>query len=180
MRIAIDMDEVMADAVKKIRQQYLKEFHVWLSEEALAGKRFQEAVPMAHALEIKKWLHRHGFFRDFEVMKGCQSVIKTWVNDGHEVFVTTAAMEFRNCFEDKYDWLAEHFPFIGWQQIVFCGNKKILNADILIDDNAHNFEHFIGQGVLFTAHHNLSETRYPRVGNWSELQDFVTEFITKK
>ena len=61
------------------------------------------------------------------------------------------------------------FPFLTWHQIVFCGSKKILNADYLVDDNPINFEGFVGQGLLYTAHHNLNETRFPRVNNWAEV-----------
>ena len=39
----------------------------------------------------------------------------------------------KNSLEDKFDWLADHFPFISWTNIIFCG-EKIVNTDIMIDD----------------------------------------------
>jgi 5'(3')-deoxyribonucleotidase len=49
---------------------------------------------------------------------------------------------------------------------VFCGDKSILNADYLIDDNGYNFDGFRGEGLLFDAPHNAHETRGRRVHSW--------------
>ncbi len=78
-------------------------------------------------------------------------------------------MEFKYSLLHKHEWLAEHFPFIPWKNIVFCGDKSIINADYLIDDHAHHFKHFRGQGILFSSPHNLNEDWNPRVNNWKEV-----------
>jgi len=53
---------------------------------------------------------------------------------------------------------------------VFCSNKSILNADYLIDDNARHFEHFRGEGLLFSAPHNKHVTGFRRVESWLEIE----------
>ena len=53
----------------------------------------------------------------------------------YEIFIASAAMEVPSSFAAKYELLAEHFPFIPTSHIVFCGDKSILRADYLIDDN---------------------------------------------
>ncbi len=55
----------------------------------------------------------------------------------YEIFIASAAMEVPTSFVAKYDWLAEHFPFIPTSHIVFCGDKSILRADYLciLDDS---------------------------------------------
>jgi len=55
---------------------------------------------------------------------------------------------------------------------VFCGNKSIINADYLIDDHVRNIKQFSGQGILFTAPHNINETGYVRVNNWQEVKNY--------
>jgi 5'-nucleotidase len=82
-------------------------------------------------------------------------------------------MEFPNSFLDKYQWLERHFSFIPWRNYVFCGDKSILNADYLIDDNAYNFDGFRGEGLLFDAPHNALETRYRRVHGWQEIGELL-------
>ncbi|WP_338021727.1 5' nucleotidase, NT5C type [Bacillus pakistanensis] len=34
---------------------------------------------------------------------------------------------------------------------MFCGDKSIILADYLINDNVKNFKRFNGKGILFTA-----------------------------
>ncbi|MGQ4827688.1 5' nucleotidase, NT5C type, partial [Enterococcus faecalis] len=79
----------------------------------------------------------------------------------HEIFIASAAMEVPMSFTAKYEWMKEHFPFISPMNIVFCGDKSILNADYLIDDSARHFKRFRGQGILFDAPHNHNVTGYP-------------------
>jgi 5'(3')-deoxyribonucleotidase len=55
---------------------------------------------------------------------------------------------------------------------VFCGDKSILRADYLIDDLPRNLEIFQGQGLLFTAPHNLTEMRFQRVGGWGQVGEY--------
>jgi 5'(3')-deoxyribonucleotidase len=53
---------------------------------------------------------------------------------------------------------------------VFCGDKGILNADYLIDDQPLHFRRFKGEGILFTAPHNLHVTGLRRVDNWLQVE----------
>jgi 5'(3')-deoxyribonucleotidase len=52
---------------------------------------------------------------------------------------------------------------------VFCGDKGILKADYLIDDQPLQFRRFSGEGILFTAPHNLEVSGYRRVDNWRQV-----------
>ena len=92
--------------------------------------------------------------------------------ENFEVFIVTAAQEFRNSLPDKHDWLHRHFPFIPWRNFVFCGDKSIILADYMIDDHVFNLETFQGKGLLYTASHNIHETGYTRVNNWEEIRAF--------
>ena len=169
-RIAIDMDETIADAVLKLKDLYEKDFNRRFTEEELHGRTLREVFPPEHHERLKEYLNGEGFFRDLKVMPDSQEVIQE-LTKKYEVFIASAAMEFRTSFTDKFDWLAEHFPFIPWQNIIFCGNKSILHADFLIDDHARHFKNFKGQGILFTSPHNVHETGYPRVNNWKEVAE---------
>ena len=68
----------------------------------------------------------------------------------------TAAMEVPCSFTAKFQWLERHFPFLPPDNIVFCGNKGIIAADYLIDDNVYQLDRFRGEGILFTTPHNFS------------------------
>lgn len=166
--IAMDMDEVIADVVPKFLDHYERDFGVRPDRENWWGKKIYQLPNAAH---IRGYLHEKGFFADLPVMEGSQEVVK-WLSEHYEVFAVTAATEFRNSLEDKYDWLERHFPFIGWRKLVLCGDKTIIKADYMIDDHVFNLERFQGKGLLFTASHNLNEHRFVRVNNWAEVRAF--------
>lgn len=168
-RIALDMDEVIADVTPKFLDLYESTFGHRVAISDFWGKKIYDLHDEAFVLRDR--LHDKGFFRDLPLMPDCQEVVRRLCED-YEVFITTAAMEFRASFEDKFDWLADHFPFIHWKNIVFCGDKSIIQADYMIDDHVKNLLTFKGTGLLFTASHNISETRFTRVNNWREVEAY--------
>ncbi|MEL6656446.1 MAG: 5'(3')-deoxyribonucleotidase [Bacteroidota bacterium] len=170
-RIALDMDEVVADVMPKFVDFYEQEFGQRLQREDYWGKKIYD-IPGAK--QLRNVLYDKGFFRDLPVMENSQEVVAE-LHERYDIFFTTAAMEFRNSLEDKYDWLLDHFPFISWKNFVFCGDKSILRADYMIDDHPRNLVSFQGKGLLFTATHNIDEERFTRVNNWLEVRDFFAK-----
>ena len=83
----------------------------------------------------------------------------------------SAATEFPQSLLEKHEWLSEHFSFITWQQMVFCGSKTIVEADIMIDDHFKNLDPFKGTTILFSQPHNLLSDpgRHKRVLSWNEI-----------
>jgi 5'(3')-deoxyribonucleotidase len=92
------------------------------------------------------------------------------LQQNYEVFIATAAMEIPTSFAQKYRWLEKHFPFISPAQIVYCGDKGILRADYLIDDNPRQLRRFEGTGILYSSPHNAKVTGFKRVKNWLEVE----------
>ncbi|MDQ0195713.1 5' nucleotidase, NT5C type [Paenibacillus wynnii] len=169
-RIAIDMDEVIADFNSKHLKVYNHDYGDNLTIEDLKVGRLEDIRPHL-ASQIIDYLHNPLFFRDLEVMKDSQEVIRN-LSKRYEIYITTAAMEFPSSFNAKYEWLREHFGFLNDMNFVFCGDKSIIHADYLIDDNVRHFDRFNGQGILFSAPHNLSVTGFDRVSNWQEVQQY--------
>jgi 5'(3')-deoxyribonucleotidase len=168
-RIAIDMDEVMADTLAKRLAIYRSEFGEELPRESLHGVSLYEAVGEERRERVKAQLFQAGFFREIPVMEGAGETIRDLMQH-YEIFIATAAMEYPHSFPDKYEWIKEHLPFFPDSHIVFCGDKSIIHADFLIDDSPRHFERFAGQGILLSSPHNAKETRYPRVDNWSDVR----------
>ncbi len=169
-RIAIDMDEVIADFIPKQLALFNRDYNDNITLEDLRGKKLRELRPHLEK-EIMNYFEDPSFFRDLQVMEDSQQVIRE-LSERYEIFITTAAMEVPASFTAKYEWLKEHFGFLNDMNFVFCGDKSIIHADYLIDDNARHFKRFCGQGILFTAPHNIHETGYVRVNNWKEVRDY--------
>lgn len=168
LRIAIDMDEVMADALSEHVRRYNDAFGASVAIEHLRGP-LEACIPSAHREAAEAMLDAT-FFENLALLPDCQDVIRE-LAARHEVFIATAAMDVPCSFDAKYRWLQRHFPFIPASHIVFCGDKAIVEADYLIDDSPRHFARFKGRPLLFSAPHNREETRYPRVASWSEVRE---------
>jgi 5'(3')-deoxyribonucleotidase len=170
LRIAIDMDEVMADALAEHVRRYNLAFGTRLTIADLHGRHLEDYIPPAHRPAAEAMLDAT-FFAQLAVLPDCRDVIRE-LTTRHDVFIVTAAMDVPCSFDAKYRWLQQHFPFIPSAQIVFCGDKGVIDADYLIDDRARHFVSFKGRPLLFSAPHNAHETRYPRVSSWAEVREF--------
>ena len=168
-RICIDMDEVIADAVAEHLLRYNLEFNENVTVEDLEGKWLWDVVQRDRHEALERYLRSADFFRVLEVMPDAQRVIRA-LQGRYEVFIATAAMEVPNSFGAKFNWLAEHFPFIAPSQIVFCGDKSILRGDYLIDDNPRQLRRFAGEGILFSSPHNKQVQGFRRVKDWREVE----------
>lgn len=166
------MDEVIADTSAKMQARYAKDFGIRYTAGQLAGKDLTDLVPAEHKGIFHRYLNTPGFLRDLNPMPDSQRVLED-LNKVYDMYIVSAAMEFPNSLKDKYDWLEEFFPFIRWQQVCFCGSKKLVQTDIMIDDRSRNFSHFKGRKLLFTAHHNLSEDVYERIEDWNHAASLL-------
>jgi 5'-nucleotidase len=169
LTLAIDMDETMADTTRQINKWYEREFGHTLTEEQLHGKEFRQAVPPGHSGVVHKYLNTPGFFRDIEVYPDAIEVVRE-LNKKYQIFVVSAATEFPNSLKDKIEWLDELFPYLNWKQYCLCGDKSLVQTDLMIDDRSRNFIHLKGSKTyLYSAHHNVAETAYERVNDWKEV-----------
>ena len=168
-RICVDMDEVMADAVAEHLIRYNRDHNSNLTKQDLRGKRFWQVVPAKHHEVLDDYLLAEDFFADLDVMPDAPRVLAE-MQHHYEIFIASAAMEVPTSFNAKYAWLERHFPFIPHTHIVFCGDKSILRADYLIDDNPRQLELFQGTGILYDAPHNINVAGYTRVRNWLEIE----------
>ena len=168
-RIAIDMDEVMADAVSEHLARYNQDHGETLTKDDLKGRWLWDVVSVDRHAALESYLRSDDFFDVLEVMPESQRVIQA-LQDRYEVFIATAAMEVPTSFMSKFRWLEKNFSFIPASHIVFCGNKGILRADYLIDDNPRQLKRFEGEGILYTSQHNIHVKGYRRVNDWLDVE----------
>jgi 5'(3')-deoxyribonucleotidase/uncharacterized protein with PQ loop repeat len=171
LRIAIDMDETIANSLKEHIRRFNAAFNANLTPDELHGKNITDLVPEDQRAAVESMVQDQSFFEDLEVIEGAQKVVRELAQK-HEVFIVSAAMEVPESFAAKYRWLQRHFSFIPASHLVFCGDKEIVNADYLIDDQARHFRGFRGTGILFSAPHNAKESGCQRIESWLEIRRF--------
>jgi 5'-nucleotidase len=170
-RICVDMDEVMADTLAEHLRRYNQAFDEDVTTKDLAGKGLWEIAPEDRQAELRAFLDAEDFFEVLDVIPDSQQVLED-LSRRFEVFIATQAMVVPNSLGPKYRWLRRHFSFISPTHYVFCGNKSILRADFLIDDQSKNLLRFEGQGLLYTAPHNIGATEFVRVNNWRDVAKY--------
>jgi 5'-nucleotidase len=167
-RLAIDMDDVLADATGRFLEYALTRHGKTIPPVDMHGKTWADASGI-DAEEIRSWLFEKDFFRGMKVIEDSQKVVQKLM-EKYEVFIVSAAIEFPLSMKEKLEWLEEFFPFINWRFVVFCGHKYMIEADYLIDDHEKNLIPFTGKSLLFTAHHNRHLQGYTRVDSWMEIE----------
>jgi len=167
-RVAVDMDEVIADALTRHLSLYNRATGENVTPELIRRAGLEAAIPLKYRPVFERLPHEDGFFENLSVIANSQRALQI-LSSEFEVFITSAAMEVPRSFDAKFRWLREHFPFIPTSNIVFCGDKEIIDADYLIDDRPRHFTGFRGTGILFTAPHNAREHGRLRANNWDEV-----------
>jgi 5'(3')-deoxyribonucleotidase len=164
--IAVDMDGVLADTETHFIQYYERESGQKVDRKILLGVPESQGFPDKTA--VWRYVHTPGFFRTLPLIPGGVEAIQTLMKD-FDVFIVSAAMEFLLSLYEKKQWLEEHFPFVSWKNIVFCGDKSIIKTNYLIDDHLKNLDFFSGIPLLFTASHNVYVNHHHRLNNWDEI-----------
>lgn len=179
IRIAVDMDEVMADYSGACLRALNAHYGTTYTKEQLKGmtllerfRTYDDAPRTLHTI-----LHDPHFYRTFDVIEGSVETLRT-LSETYDIVIATAAMDVPPCFAAKYDWLEEHVPFIDPQSFIFCGNKNVVRAHYLIDDNATQLRRFEGTPLLFTAPHNeTDDLPFTRLNDWNDVRSY---FETKR
>jgi 5'-nucleotidase len=168
LRVAVDMDEVIADSLTRHLSLYNQVTGENVTPELIRERGLEASIAPRHREIFERLPHEDGFFEDLGVIANSQTALQL-LSSEYEVFIASAAMEVPRSFDAKFRWLQEHFPFIPTSNMVFCGDKEIIDADYLIDDSSRHFTRFRGTGILFTAPHNAREHAHLRANNWDEV-----------
>lgn len=163
------MDGVMADVYSQYIRMESEETGLQLKREDLRGKTESEAFP-----HYDKHVRTKGFFRTAPTMEGSVKGMH-YLNDRYDLYIVSSATEYPKSLIEKYDWLNQYYPFISWEQMIFCGRKDPVKGDIMIDDHTKNLDSFEGKRILFTQPHNyyIDDEKYIRMNSWKEIEKLL-------
>jgi len=168
-RLLIDMDGVLANVYSQFIRMEFEETGIILNPENLNGKKESEAFP-----HFEKHVRSKEFFRTVPRMEGAVDGLN-YLNNKYNLYIVSSATQYPDSLLEKYQWLNEFFPYISWEQMIFCGRKDPITGDIMIDDHTNNLDHFDGQRIMFTQPHNyfIDSPKYIRVNTWAEMKEVL-------
>lgn len=168
--IAVDMDQVLADFLGKALRVFNERFNKNISREEFEISRIEVLYPEL-SNEFYLMINEPDFFRDLELEDADAVPVLKELSEHYEVYIATAAMDVPGSFHAKYEWLLEYFPFLNPAHFIFCGDKKVVKADYLIDDNVRQLQSFTGEGILYSQPYNEQFNQFKRVCNWREIKE---------
>ncbi len=168
-QVLVDMDGVLADVYSQFIDFEYRKTGVRKNIESLNGILESEAFPLHD-----EYVNSVGFFRNAPLIADSVEGLK-YLNEKYKVLIVSSATEFPRSLLEKHEWLQEFFPFITWQQMIFCGKKDSIKGNIMIDDHPKNLDFFDGRRILFTQPHNalVENELNERVNNWKEIIELL-------
>lgn len=179
-RIMVDMDDVITTGgFLHLINEYLKTNY---TEDDFESFYMQDIMPNKD--EFFKWFKTHNMYDYCSLTPNVYEVLEK-LSKNYEIFIGTSYI-IRDIIKDtafllpqKYEFLINTFPFINPNNIIFLGNKSVLNCDIKIDDRIDNLDGAKTK-ILFTAWHNkniskdeLNNKGIKRANNWKEIENIL-------
>ena len=87
----------------------------------------------------------------------------------HNVYIVTA-YTVTTCV-DKVKWIRKYLPSFDKKNVVFCNDKNLINADVLIDDAPHNLESFPNKTICFDMPYNKEAKCDYRAFSWDDINN---------
>ena len=149
MKIAVDIDGVLADQVGAVLKVIEKEYGLRYSKSDIdrAHWRFEGREIWT---EIGTQLADPEYVLQVPLIEGSQNAIKRLFK--HDIFIVTARRP--NAEAATKQWLSHHFPCLKQYHSASTGSKHNIPSDVLIDDLDMNIVEFVKSdpnrhGILF-------------------------------
>lgn len=173
MKIAVDIDGVLADQVSAVLKEIEKEYGQKYSKSEINRAHWSFAGREIWT-EIARLLADPEYVMRVPLVQGSQNAIKKL--SGHDLLVVTARK--LNAEEATRRWLKAHFPCLKQYYRARTGTKHNIPSDVLIDDLDLNIVEFVKsdpdrKGILFMHPWSLNDTN---IKNYSDQVYYCPEW----
>lgn len=157
LRIAVDIDGVLADQVSLILKRLNSKYQIQLTKEDIT-EWDQKIGDTSIDVEIEKALLENDYVSNLPIIEGAKEGMQyLWQNH----FVIVATSRPKETEDATRDWVSSNFKFHE-----FCNtrgkSKSCVKSDVLIDDYIPNIEDFTndtGVGLLFSQPWNQDRSK---------------------
>ena len=175
MRILIDMDdtiELLLEAwVRKANALYGRDVKC----EDVKEWDVTKAYPGLTHEEVYGVLKDPDFWYTVEPAPGAVKGVKKLMEE-HDVYIVTVT-PYDEIAPKMENLIFRRFPYITWDRVIITGNKRLISADVMIDDGPHNLIGAACEKILVDAPYNreFDEKAYgmTRVRTWDEILDAI-------
>lgn len=198
MRIGVDIDNVISTFNEELLEEYIKH-----NEELGYSNEINENADYI-TRGMFNWAEGEveAFYRDnierivnkLSVKDGAKEYIDKLKNDGHSIYIITGRDngEHSDPYNNTKKWLDDNA--IYYDKLILTNaykndehgkSEKCIenNVDIMIDDSVHICRDCINYGIttlLMDTPYNKQVNDIPRVHNWKEIYEYITQYKKEK
>jgi 5'(3')-deoxyribonucleotidase len=182
MIIAIDFDETLFPTLEKVLEIYNKRHNESLMFSQITTHNFYECLDDSVADRLIDLFCDKEVYNNLQPFKGAARTVQNLINNGHEVYIATAT-DVRN-LEWKEQLLKKYFPFLPKDNLIRIYNKKLLNVDVLIEDNLDTLTQTFAERVCFDKPWNQDTDKdfvydIKRIKTWGEITNIINDIERK-
>lgn len=127
--VFLDVDDTIADCIQSAVDQYAKDTGIHVDPNRVFGWAGEESG-------WTRYFSDPEFVKNQPVIPGAQAFVRELFKRGCDVIILTAVP--MNVVPERFNWIRKNFPMIDPHNIIIGKRKDVCEADILIDDGAHN------------------------------------------
>lgn len=178
LKIAIDFDSTLFPTLEKVIEIYNKRYNETLSLDQITTYNLYECLSSSVADKMIGLFVDKEVYNNLQPYAGAVKAIKTIINNGHEVYIATST-DLRNLVW-KEQLLQRYFPFIPKDNLIRIYNKKLLNVDVLIEDNLDNLTETFADRICFNQPWNQSPSKdfaynIHRAYSWDDIINIIND-----
>ena len=137
--VAVDMDDTLVFLMKAIMEDHNKKHpEVAVTYEQMKAFHYDMLHPDYDCFAFMK---EPEVFYNLRLMDDHVLEEMKAIHEEYDLIIVTSA--FPEHVVDKWRWLQEYLPFIPHRNFCAFSRKDLIQADILIDDAAHNVEDWV-------------------------------------
>jgi 5'(3')-deoxyribonucleotidase len=178
LRVALDMDEVLADWIGEVCRCWNAEYpDEQCTPDAITSWDIAAQLGKGGKSFISGLMGMIGLYRRLKPVDGAINGVNVLLDAGHEVLIVTALPPNAPFApKEKLEWLAEFMPRVSSGNVFFCNRKELIDADVLVDDRAETIETWTCTGrpaILFDKPHNRECGFGVRAHGWVDVLRIV-------
>lgn len=186
-KIVCDFDDVicyntMVDIVNKFLHTNYK------MEDFIEGYDASSFVKDSKKLRaLQKYILKKNIYKHATLIDGAAEVLKKLQEEHrYEIYICSACMLIGHedisgpIFEQKYNYILKHLPFIKPQNVIFTSAKDMIHGDVMIDDRLVNLNGKFTTKILFETCYTkklkkseLEKQGIVKVSNWKQIEKLL-------
>lgn len=179
LKILIDMDETLNQMLPSFKRKAVRlgfmenadvEISTWGLENYMSDDPFYDPEEMVNEIFCSK-----GFWYNLPIQLHARETMEKYQDKIDFYIATIPWWNSPTCLEEKKDWVRIHLPNFPIDHLIFCRDKSLLAADVMVDDSPRNLREFKATTVAMDYAYNRDIDTLYRVKDWYELDQLFSD-----